>query len=425
MTHLIKIYHGFRQTQSSFQDFLDDIQKTMTNQTMMFGLHANQGELLYSFDASPSTYASFESQFYTDFNDFQIVPDDKNIWNYESNKTVVGEVYLENGGFFPFAEDRNDDSAFIDSILRSLEGVDIATEKVSYIVQITPLQTESLTHFLRQKFDYRAFRWMLRAQFPKYMMMRNLPKEWKKKGHAFFAQKRIKPLFATRIAIIAQASTQDIALGKLRSVFNKFLVLKDIPYNQFLLRTTKGTGALKTLLKGDGNRAPINLTSHEIAEIFHFPARPDTETSLLTVKSKKLGVPVGVPSLPHKTLENGEIVPVNVPREMTPLGISDYRSTRVPLAVYDEDRLRHTYVVGKTGTGKSKFLLSLMIRDIQAGKGIGVIDPHGDLISELITHIPPERKDDVIIFDPTDEEYPFCLNPLDVKETESKQILAK
>lgn len=110
---------------------------------------------------------------------------------------------------------------------------------------------------------------------------------------------------------------------------------------------------------------------------------------------------------------------------MTPLGISDYRSTQVPLAVYDEDRLRHTYVVGKTGTGKSKFLLSLMIRDIQAGKGIGVIDPHGDLVNELITHIPESRKDDVIIFDPTDEEHPFCLNPLDVKETESKQVLAK
>jgi hypothetical protein len=167
------------------------------------------------------------------------------------------------------------------------------------------------------------------------------------------------------------------------------------------------------------------LTAKELSTFFHFPSHPDAETSLLTVKSKKLGVPVGVPSLPHKTLDNGEIMPVNVPQEMTPLGISDYRSTRVPLAVYDEDRLRHTYVVGKTGTGKSKFLLSLMMRDIQAGKGIGVIDPHGDLISELITHIPPERKDDVIIFDPTDDQFPFCLNPLDVKETESKQVLAK
>lgn len=54
-----------------------------------------------------------------------------------------------------------------------------------------------------------------------------------------------------------------------------------------------------------------------------------------------------------------------------------------------------------------------------------MIDPHGDLIEELITHIPEHRKDDVIIFDPTDEAYPFCLNPLDVGDAESKQVLAK
>ena len=107
------------------------------------------------------------------------------------------------------------------------------------------------------------------------------------------------------------------------------------------------------------------------------------------------------------------------------MGISDYRSIRVPIGIYDEDRLKHVYVIGKTGTGKSKFLLSLMISDIQQGKGIGVIDPHGDAIEEIMMHIPENRKEDVIIFDPTDEQYPFCFNPLDVQENESKQILAK
>ena len=83
------------------------------------------------------------------------------------------------------------------------------------------------------------------------------------------------------------------------------------------------------------------------------------------------------------------------------------------------------YVVGKTGTGKSKFLLNLMINDVIQGKGIGVIDPHGDAIEEIMTHIPMSRKEDVIIFDPTDDQFPFCMNPLDVQENESKQILAK
>ena len=56
---------------------------------------------------------------------------------------------------------------------------------------------------------------------------------------------------------------------------------------------------------------------------------------------------------------------------------------------------------------------------------MGVIDPHGDAIEEIMAHIPPERVKDVIIFDPTDEEFPFCFNPLDIKGSESKQVLAK
>ena len=82
-------------------------------------------------------------------------------------------------------------------------------------------------------------------------------------------------------------------------------------------------------------------------------------------------------------------------------------------------------MIGKTGTGKSKFLVSLMINDVKQGKGIGVIDPHGDTIEEIMMHIPEERKEDVIIFDPLDAEYPFCINPLAIKPGESKQILAK
>lgn len=110
---------------------------------------------------------------------------------------------------------------------------------------------------------------------------------------------------------------------------------------------------------------------------------------------------------------------------MNIVGISDYRSIKVPVGLYDEDRLRHVYVIGKTGVGKSKFLMSLITDDIRSGRWIGLIDPHGDLFEEAIMHIPAERKNDVIIFDPTDEKFPFCFNPLDVKNGESKQVLAK
>ncbi len=145
----------------------------------------------------------------------------------------------------------------------------------------------------------------------------------------------------------------------------------------------------------------------------------------MTVKAKKLALPVGVPSFDYTVDERGEVFARNFPENTNIVGVSDYRSTRVPVGIYDEDRLRHMYIIGKTGTGKSKFLLNLMINDIQQGKGLGIIDPHGDAIEEVMTHIPAHRQQDVIIFDPTDSDYPFCMNPLDIKPDESKQVLAK
>lgn len=76
------------------------------------------------------------------------------------------------------------------------------------------------------------------------------------------------------------------------------------------------------------------------------------------------------------------------------------------------DRRYHTYAIGKTGTGKSTLLRNLILQDIAAGEGVGVIDPHGDLAWDLLDHIPKWRTDHVVYFDPADREYPIGLNPL-------------
>ena len=166
-------------------------------------------------------------------------------------------------------------------------------------------------------------------------------------------------------------------------------------------------------------------SSEELSSIFQFPNKPAGETALLKVTAQKLALPIGVPTFDFSTLKNGEIIAQGYPKDINIVGTSDYRSIKVPVWIHDEDRLRHLYIVWKTGTGKSKFLNSLMIDDLKQWRWLWVIDPHGDLIEEIIAHIPPQRHKDVIIFDPTDEQFPFCFNPLDVKSTESKQILAK
>lgn len=89
MSYLIKVYHGFRKGSVALLDFLNDISKTLENHPMTFGLHYAKGELFYSYHAKPKTYAAFESQFYSHFNDFQIVPDDKGAWYFDKGKSVL------------------------------------------------------------------------------------------------------------------------------------------------------------------------------------------------------------------------------------------------------------------------------------------------------------------------------------------------
>lgn len=96
----------------------------------------------------------------------------------------------------------------------------------------------------------------------------------------------------------------------------------------------------------------------------------------------------------------------------TPIGLTNFRNQNRPFYIKDADRLGHIYVIGKTGAGKSTLLLNMAISDIQKGKGLCVIDPHGDIAERILDHIPQERIDDVIYFNPKDIEYPIAFNPL-------------
>jgi len=130
MSHLIKIYHSFDKGKKYFEKFLDTIAKTLQKNTFTFGLNYSKGEIFYSFHASDKTYSTFESQFYSHFKNFQMAKDDKNVWQYDKSKSIIGELGLANSRFFPFKMDDSDDTDFITNMFRSFENFDVINDKI-------------------------------------------------------------------------------------------------------------------------------------------------------------------------------------------------------------------------------------------------------------------------------------------------------
>lgn len=97
---------------------------------------------------------------------------------------------------------------------------------------------------------------------------------------------------------------------------------------------------------------------------------------------------------------------------LTPIGITNYRNTNKKFGILDKDRFGHIYVVGKTGVGKSTLLKSMALSDIKRGNGLCIIDPHGDIATDILDYIPEDRIEDVVYFNPKDLANPIPFNPL-------------
>ncbi len=104
-------------------------------------------------------------------------------------------------------------------------------------------------------------------------------------------------------------------------------------------------------------------------------------------------------------------------------GTTSFRNQQFSVELGTADRLRHMYMIGKTGTGKSTVYQNMMLQDIRAGAGCCFVDPHGEAIEALLAAIPPERLDDVVLIDPADTDWPVGLNLLEWKTESEKDFL--
>ncbi len=112
------------------------------------------------------------------------------------------------------------------------------------------------------------------------------------------------------------------------------------------------------------------------------------------------------------------------PHHTVEIGAKSIWGGTIPAVISRADRRQHLYVIGKSGTGKTTLLRNMLIQDIEAGEGVALLDPHGDLAQELINLIPPRRLNDVIFFSPSDQNFPIALNILPRVEPDLRHLVA-
>ncbi|MCX6721870.1 MAG: type IV secretory system conjugative DNA transfer family protein, partial [Candidatus Staskawiczbacteria bacterium] len=230
------------------------------------------------------------------------------------------------------------------------------------------------------------------------------------KGYDAIQSKIQKQPFEVDIRIVASAQSQNRAeeiLNHLTSAFSQFSLSA---MNSLETKEAYGKELQKLIYDFSFRNFDINqaniLNLEELASVYHFPTQYIETPYIKAAKSISAPPPTDLPT-------SGDIC----------IGEVSYRNEQKKVYFASKaDRRRHLYIIGQTGTGKSKFIEGMAIQDIKNGEGVAVVDPHGDSIELILANIPKERIDDVVIFEPFDIERPCGLNMLEYDTPEQKDF---
>ncbi len=218
--------------------------------------------------------------------------------------------------------------------------------------------------------------------------------------------KTAKTGFKVNIRLVASAGTMERAEEILSHMENAFSQFENPGINHFTVNhvgTKSKKQAFNYIFRAFNDDYAMLLGVEEVASVFHFP--------ISTTETPKI-----------KWLKAGSAPPpTDVPTEGVYIGTNTYRGVETKVYLSDNDRRRHFYVIGQTGTGKSTILEEMVKQDIKNGHGLCYIDPHGEAIEHILPCIPKERAEDVVYFDPADTERSFGLNMLEYDENKPEE----
>jgi hypothetical protein len=237
------------------------------------------------------------------------------------------------------------------------------------------------------------------------------------RGEPFFAdypeltkmarEKISRPLFAACLRVAAKGTDRTGAWRIVRDLAGGLTHFGDPAGNELVpLAAEEGDDAREQIFDRTSRRPGMIVGSDELVALAHLPSASVKVPKLLREIRRSKAAPAlsqGAGIVLAKNLHHGKTVPVRLPNDL---------------------RLRHLHVIGASGSGKSTLLIDLIVQDIEEGRGVGVLDPHGDLVDEIAGRIPEERLQDAILFDPADTAYPVAWNILEAHSELERTLLA-
>lgn len=216
-----------------------------------------------------------------------------------------------------------------------------------------------------------------------------------------FNRKLKSPLVAVALRVVASAKSEQEAeaiLSDITAAFNQF---ENASGNRIEWKRAAGSRRQALLrdfsLRTWNEQEAMIWNLEEMTTVMHLPATTASRAAPGLRQSKSAAAPA----------------PANLPPEGTLLGINRFRGAETEVRITLEDRLRHFYIIGQTGTGKTTLMKNMIAQDIRDGHGVCFIDPHGTDIADVLGAVPPERHPDVIYFDPARQDRVLGLNMLE------------
>ncbi|RJQ25858.1 DUF87 domain-containing protein [Candidatus Parcubacteria bacterium] len=392
---LIKTSQSNQQKEEAMEEFLKSFHRVVPTGTSLNLEMASSDQFLYFYIVVDKNYKSIvESQLYAQYPEAEIEEIEDYLPSFDKN-TAFAQFNFKRSSFSPIKTYQG----LEDDFLKSLSSMLSKTEPREKAYLQLSLQR------VGSKFWERGLKSLNYKYFGRKFDNEGNPSN----SYIKFSQ----DLYRGKFLVAYTAQNEPVAKAKLNTLLGLFKSLKsenEIRKKKYFIFGNDLAQIFKARVfeKGD------YWSPSEIATLYHFPYQGSIVSNIVNTTSKRAPAP---DVLPAKGLVNEQ--------EVSFFGETNYRNGGKVFGIKRIDRRRHLYVVGKTGTGKSRLLELLLISDIQSGQGCCLLDPHGDLADELLMFVPKERIDDVVYVNPADRDFPIGFNPLEpVLDYEVRQHLS-